>query len=293
MPSKKTQNKNLVNLLEDYWREIVKGIPKRNDGSASPTDLKAPEIKDANSLVFKWKSFGRTLENSVVEVTNMAKAPNPFQAFFGAKAAHKISIVQMKISPRSIRERGKLSISLSINLETGMANVFLSSKIGLEWHNFTHVSVENISDLDMDGTLENIRAFSARYREYMEGAEKIVKQKKLEMEKQKKLAEMASKSIETIVPQMMAQSGYEWNLESEYKHYGTGGVPERYILRIKMKKRRMIERTLNQNNFAEKVPEILNVVKQIEQLLEQAPYAVNIANYRTGIRWIKGTEYVK
>ena len=293
MPSKKTQNKNLVELLEDYWRQVVKGIPKRNDGSASPTDLMAPEIKDANSLVSKWKSFGRTLENSVVEVTNMAKAPNPFQAFFGAKAAHKISIVQMKISPRSIRERGKLSISLSINLETGMANVFLSSKIGLEWHNFTHVSVENISDLDMDGTLENIRAFSARYREYMEGAEKIVEQKKLEMEKQKKLAEMASKSIETIVPQMMAQSGYEWNLESEYKHYGTGGVPERYILRIKMKKRRMIEITLNQNNFADKIPEILNVVRQIEQLLEQAPYAVNIANYRTGIRWIKGTENVK
>lgn len=25
MPAKKTQNKNLVNLLEDDWREIVKG----------------------------------------------------------------------------------------------------------------------------------------------------------------------------------------------------------------------------------------------------------------------------
>lgn len=25
MPAKKTQNKNLVNLLEDNWREIVKG----------------------------------------------------------------------------------------------------------------------------------------------------------------------------------------------------------------------------------------------------------------------------
>lgn len=25
MPTKKTQNKNLVNLLEDDWREIVKG----------------------------------------------------------------------------------------------------------------------------------------------------------------------------------------------------------------------------------------------------------------------------
>ena len=111
--------------------------------------------------------------------------------------------------------------------------------------------------------------------------------------KQKKLAEMASKSIETIVPQMMAESGYEWNLESEYKYFGRGGSPDRYILRIKMKKHKMIEITLNQNNFANKIPEILNVVAQIEKLLEKVPYAVNVLNYGPNIRWIKGTEYVK
>lgn len=31
MPAKKLQNKNLVELLEEYWREIVKGIPKTDD----------------------------------------------------------------------------------------------------------------------------------------------------------------------------------------------------------------------------------------------------------------------
>ncbi|MBR2899695.1 MAG: hypothetical protein IKC23_08785 [Fibrobacter sp.] len=289
MPAKKLQNKNLVELLEEYWREIVKGIPKTDD-SGSATNL-----KDANTLIYKWKSFSRTLDNFSSEITNLSKANSPklLHTLFRSKVGQKISVVQMKLSPKTVRERGKINISLTINQETGTANVFLNSKIGLQWHNFTHVSVENIPNLDIDGTLENIRAFTEKYRECKEGAEKIVEQKKLEMEKQRKLAEMASKSIETIVPQLMAQSGYEWNLESEYKNFGTGGVPERYILRIKMKKRRMIEITLNRNNFTNKIPEILNVAKQIEQLLEQAPYAVNIVNYGTDIRWIKGTEYEK
>lgn len=289
MPAKKTQNKNLVNLLEDYWREIVKGFPK-TEGSGA-----AANLKDADSLVSKWKIFGQTLNNFALEITNVSKSKslNPFQAFFGTKAVSCISVIQMKLTPKAIKDRTKLNVSLSVNLETGKANVFLNSKIGLQWHNFTHVSVENIVNLDMDGTLENIRLFAEKYREYKDGAETIVEQKKLEMEKQKKLAEMASKSIETIVPQMMSQSGYEWNLESEYKNFGTGGTPERYILRVKTKKHKMIEITLNQNNFADKIPEILNVVKQIEQLLEQAPFAVNIVNYGPGTRWIKGTEYVK
>lgn len=92
---------------------------------------------------------------------------------------------------------------------------------------------------------------------------------------------------------MMAESGYEWNLERDYRHYGSGGVPERYILRIKTKSHKMIEITLNQKNFAKKIPEILNVVRQFEQLLEQTPFAVNILNYGPGTHWMKGTEYVK
>ena len=289
MPAKKTQNKNLVNLLEDYWREIVKGISK-TEGSGA-----AANLKDADSLVSKWKNFGRTLDNFSCEISNLSKANSSklLSAFFRSKVGQKIPVVQMKLTPKAVKDRAKLNISLSVNLETGKANVFLNSKIGLQWYNFTHVSVENIVNLDMDGTLENIRAFTEKYHEYKEGAEKIVEQKKIEMEKQKKLAEMASKSIETIVPQMMSQSGYEWNLESEYKNFGTGGTTERYILRVKTKKHKMIEITLNQNNFADKIPKILNVVKQIEQLLEQAPFAVNIVNYGPGTRWIKGTEYVK
>ena len=60
MPAKKTQNKNLVNLLEDYWREIVKGIPETDESGS------AANLKDADSLVSKWKNFG----NRVLKATN-------------------------------------------------------------------------------------------------------------------------------------------------------------------------------------------------------------------------------
>ena len=171
--------------------------------------------------------------------------------------------------------------------------MFLNSKIGLPKGNFINITVEDIENLDVEATLDSMRAWAENYRENKARAEKIAEEKRIEEQKQKKLAEMASKSIETIVPQMMAESGYEWNLEREYKHFGRGCVPDRYILHIKTKSHKMIEITLSQKNFAKKIPEILNVVRQIEQLLEQAPFAVNIVNYGPGTRWIKGTEYVE
>ena len=294
MSAKKVRNESLEELLEDYWRKIVKDIPKTDDSDPTSAKLKVNDFKDINQFVVKLKNFSSTLDNFVSDISSvpMVSSFKSLYEIWKSKDEKKISIVRMKLNPKPIKEREKMNITLSVNLETGKSNVFLSSKIGLRWYNFTHVSVENIPNLDLDGTLENIRAFTAKYREYKEGAEKIVEQRKIEVEKQRKLAEMASKSIETIVPQMMSQSGYEWNLEREFNQYG-GGVSGRYILRIKMKKRRMIEITLNQNNFTNKIPEILNVAKQIEQLLEQVPYAVNIVNYGANIRWIKGTEYVK
>ena len=63
MPAKKTQNKNLVNLLEDYWREIVKGIPKINDA-----DVTAASLKDADSLVSKWKIFGNRVLKAIIAI---------------------------------------------------------------------------------------------------------------------------------------------------------------------------------------------------------------------------------
>ena len=65
-------------------------------------------------------------------------------------------------------------------------------------------------DCNLEQTLKNVEAFVKNF---------SIKRNKLEIkrcakerEKENKIIEMTEKSIETIVPQMMASSGYEWNL---------------------------------------------------------------------------------
>lgn len=278
------KNQSLYSQLQSYWADLAKDLVKTNDLGG-----KFDYFGDSNALVLKLKVFSGSLKDFVGEL----KEYHTDAKYFVFKGRRKLEFVRLKLKPKPIKDRAKLEVVMSINPLTRKSNLFLYSKIGLPRGNFVTIKVENITNLDVDATLDSIRAWLGNYQEYKAGAEKIAEEKRTEELKQKKLAEMASKSIEAIVPQMMAESGYEWNLESDYKRYGCGGVPERYKLRIKTKSRKMIEITLNQKNFAKKIPEILNVVRQIEQLLEHAPFAVNILDYGPGTRWIKGTEYVK
>ena len=271
-------------LLKRYWCDCIRDLAK-TDATGGKFDY----FGDPNTLILKLKVFS----NSLVDFVSELKEYHSDAKYFLFKGHRRLEVVKLKLMPKPIRDRSKLELTLSINLKTRKSFVFLNSKIGLPKGNFINITVEDIENLDVEATLDSMRAWVVDYQKYKAGAERIAEEKRTEELKQQKLAEMASKSIETIVPQMMAESGYEWNLESEYKRYGCGGVPERYILRIKTKSHKMIEITLSQKNFAKKIPEILNVVRQFEQLLEQAPFAVNILNYGPGTRWIKGLDYVK
>ena len=278
------KNEPLDIQLKRYWCDLIRDLAK-TDSMGGKFDY----FGDPNALILKLKVFSNSLGDFVSEL----KEYHSDAKYFVFRGRRKLEVVKLKLMPKPIRDRSKLELTLSINLMTRKSYVFLYSRIGLTKGNFTTITVEDIENLDVDATLDSIRAWVGNYQEYKAGAERIAEEKRTEELKQQKLAEMASKSIETIVPQMMAESGYEWNLESEYKRYGCGGVPERYILRIKTKSHKMIEITLSQKNFAKKIPEIMNVVRQFEQLLEQAPFAVNILNYGPGTRWIKGLDYVK
>ena len=271
MDKKKLRETSYHLLMDEYWRGLTMGLGKSHENGRDPY------CRDYKMAAFKMTVFANGVKGYFNDVTRRLKD----------------SCVGIEFRPKAWRDRSKMCIALSVNFVTGIGHVFFQSKIGLPKGDRVHMMSEEIRDVDILASLEDIRAFLDKYPEYEKGAEAIAEEKRTEEIKQKKLAEMASKSIETIVPQIMSQSGYEWILESVYKGWGRGGIPESYILRIKTKKHKMIEITLNKNNFAEKIPEILNVVKQIEQLLEQVPYAVNIVNYGPGTRWIKGTENVK
>ena len=57
------------------------------------------------------------------------------------------------------------------------------------------------------------------------------------------------------------------------------------VLSIKMKKHKMIQISLTPKNFSEKIAGILKVVAQIEALLGQIPYAVDIKSYGNRMPW--------
>ena len=74
----------------------------------------------------------------------------------------------------------------------------------------------------------------------------------------------------------MLQTNHEWNLVEEN---------DRFLLQIKTKHHKMIEISLNEKNFVQKMPEIPSAITQIERFLESAPFPVDIKNYGNNILW--------
>lgn len=74
----------------------------------------------------------------------------------------------------------------------------------------------------------------------------------------------------------MLQTNHEWNLVEEN---------DRFLLQIKTKRHKMIEISLKEKNFVQKMPEIPSAITQIERFLESAPFPVDIKNYGNNILW--------
>ena len=128
---------------------------------------------------------------------------------------------------------------------------------------------------NVEATLQNIDILLKKFPDYHEHAHNL----RFAQEKENKLIEIAEKSIESVIPQLMSRSGYEWHLDND---------ETRYILSIKMKKHKMIQISLTPKNFSEKISGILKVIAQIETLLDQIPYTVDIKSYGSSIPWKKG-----
>lgn len=97
-------------------------------------------------------------------------------------------------------------------------------------------------------------------------------------EKEQKICSLAQTSIRTVVQNIMSKSNYEWHLVEEEK---------RSVLQIKMKRSMMMEIPLGHKTFSKKIPEILSVIAQIEQLQGEIPYPVTIKRYGNNISWKK------
>ncbi|SMP51473.1 hypothetical protein SAMN05720465_1909 [Fibrobacter sp. UWB10] len=93
--------------------------------------------------------------------------------------------------------------------------------------------------------------------------------------------DVMEQNINAVIPQMMASAGYIWNLYYDVTR-------KHYVLQVKLKRRKMIEINLNENNFLTIIPEQLTIIAQIYQVFEKVPFAVNIRNCGRNIDWKTG-----
>ncbi len=124
--------------------------------------------------------------------------------------------------------------------------------------------------------LDELIALINKYIEDYQENQNQLNSKILEFEKNEKFKDTARKSIKAIVEAKMRGTSYQWNLTEE---------ETRCVLCIKMKRSKMIEITLGYKSFTDKIPEMLEVIKQMENLLETIPYPVNIRSYGKNIEW--------
>jgi hypothetical protein len=121
-----------------------------------------------------------------------------------------------------------------------------------------------VDSCDLSQTMKNIEDFVNNFPAHLVALEK----KKIEFEKNAKLKEIARLSLKTSVAQMMSQMGYEWDLADREKYF---------LLRIEMGDKRMVEISLNDKNFAKRIPIMPEMLKNIERMLETMPFPVDIS----------------
>ena len=247
--------------------EVIKNF--RWSGMENPTNeqiLRYEVIRDF--WIDKWREYAR--EVSICKKENNVSFKFISNLLFEKYGADKIEgdcLENLKIFPGS---RAGDDVDFSFKREIGVVyTIDMHTVIGRHiiiymGNCYSHEELLYCVNKLMDEYAANKAALDSKLAEL------------LEIEKEKKLKEVARQSIKSAVETQMTGTGYKWNLREE---------EDRCVLRIKMKHKRMIEVTLGYKSFIDKVPEMLEAIRQAENLLATIPYPVDIKGYGNNIEW--------
>ena len=270
---KQTQNlmKKVRAAFEQYWKGLIDNI------------IKCDETENSNSfpigetvIISKLNTFIQSIDG--FESTIMRK----YEDDDGATNTQKnLNNVGLCLNPQI--DEFNAYFWLVINTIEGLGEIRLISKFeygGLE------VSSSRFSNVDIDETLIEVRNFLGKFVSYQNESKKIIDNLiKLEEAKDEKIVDIMERNINAVIPQMMASAGYIWNLHYDVKR-------EHYVLQVKLKKRKMIEINLNENNFLTIFPDLLTIIAQIYKVFENVPSAVNIRSCGRNIDWKTGNTLI-
>ncbi|OWV14119.1 hypothetical protein [Fibrobacter sp. UWB5] len=252
MPLRRNQNTTYI-LLDSFWNRKIRGII-----ATFPSNEK------------HWPIDPEYLKKQIYDFAQK----DPINRTVTEKFNTILEKIILTITPSGVKSE---RFMLVVEPRNAFANFYAT--YNTDWGQEYDTSVYSFN-CNIEATLKNIDAFLRKFPKYHEQAQNL----RLSQEKENKLIDIAEKSIETIIPQIMSSSNYEWYLSSD---------ETRYLLFVKMKKHKMIQISLTPKNFSGKISGILNVIAQIEKLLDQIPYAVDIKSYGNKIPWKKGAKLDK
>ncbi len=101
-------------------------------------------------------------------------------------------------------------------------------------------------------------------------------QKYKELAKEEKIKSIAQNNIHVMVSNLMEKHHYAYVLEAQ---------ENTCVLKIKMKKKQMIEISLPYKNFLHHIEKIIPSIELVKNILEQAELRVNIKGYGNHMNW--------
>ena len=218
-----------------------------------------------NSILVRGQSVSSLSEGEILCAFNELKSRRPEHRYSVKAVGEKQkTMFQQGDKIQEIRIAKSLDAMVSVELLVNFqATVRLSIK------DFTSISC-SLPTIDLQNTLENLERFVDDFPKNFERFENAL----VENEKKAKIVAMAKVSIKAAVEHLLASTHYEWELIESGKFYS---------LRVGMGEN-VVSMTLNDKNFARRIPVLLDALRQVESLVISLPFPMDIA---MGKRFVK------
>lgn len=250
--------KSMQSIMQKFWQRKIKDILVTANDASEATPAKNNVMEALNLFASKFPEQQIEIEHSTPsQKVNQTRSHDEERIFMTVHFNEwKNDLVKFHIMQNSSE------ISFYVISDAGLENTVIEA---WKWR----------GRCDFTASLLKVEEFVKNYPKHRKQADK----KKDTIIKKEKINEMASKTIETIVPQMMASTNFEWHLErSTY----------RYTLDVKSANNKMLRISFTLKDFAKKLSSLVNFTTQMNNLLENSLYIVEVRSCDPSLNWKKG-----
>ena len=211
-----------------------------------------------NRILVRGQSVSSLSEGEILCAFNELKNHRPEHRYSVKAVGEKLgAMFQQGDKIQEIRIAKSLNAMVSVELL-----VNFQATVRLSFKDFTSISY-SLPTIDLQSSLENLERFIDDFPKSFERFENAL----VENEKRAKIEAMAKVSIKAAIEQLLASTHYEWELIESGKFYS---------LRVGMGDN-VVSMTLNDKNFARRIPVLLDALRQVENLVESLPIPMDIA----------------